>query len=317
MPTATSATVSPSRHPIGVVADRTGLTQDVLRVWERRYGAVRPVRGPGGQRFYTDADLERLVLLAAATRAGRGIGQVAALSTGELTALVDEDVAARAGRTPAAFGEPEAAYIVDAAIALARSLDAAALNEALRRGAALMGVSPFLESVAAPLLRRVGDEWHAGRLTPAQEHLVSSALHDIVVERMRSFARQDGAPRVLVATPAGERHVIGAALVGAAAAVEGWNVLYLGADLPAADIADAARTAGARMVALSIVHVESRERVLGELRLLRSRLPDDVTLLLGGQGAVSLAADLRALDVRVESSIPALVAVLGEVRGAA
>ena len=96
-----------------------------------------------------------------------------------------------------------------------------------------MGVTAFLESVAAPLLRRVGDEWHAGRLTPAQEHLVSSVLHDIAVETMRALTQQVGVPRVLVATPAGERHVIGAALVGAAAAVEGWNVLYLGADLPA------------------------------------------------------------------------------------
>lgn len=298
-----------ARHPIAVVAERTGLSQDVLRVWERRYGVVSPERGPGGQRIYSDADIERLGLLHAATRAGRGIGQVARLPTDALAAMVDEDIAARERRASVAIAAPEAGELVAASLALTRNLDSAHLDEALRRAAARMGVSAFLESVAAPLLRRVGDEWHAGRLTPAQEHLASSVLHDIIVEIMRAFARQNGAlpPTLLVATPAGDRHVIGAALVGAAAAVEGWNVLYLGSDLPAAEIAEAARAAAVRVVAISVVYVEERDRVLGELRALRSRLPAEVTLIVGGTGAATLAAELSAIDVRVESSIPGLL----------
>jgi methanogenic corrinoid protein MtbC1 len=306
-----------ARHPIAVVAERTGLSQDVLRVWERRYGAVRPARGPGGQRLYTDTDLERLALLHAATRAGRSIGQVAELPTDALVALVDEDLAARERRLPPAVEVPAAGGVMDAALALARSLDAGPLDATLRRAAARLGVSAFLEGVAAPLLRRVGDEWHAGRLTPAQEHLVSSSVHDIIVETMRGLLTSDGAPRVLVATPAGDRHAIGAALVGAAAAVEGWHVLYLGADLPAAEIADAARTAGVRLVAISVVFVEQRERVLGELRALRARLPAEVALIAGGAGAGALAAELAAMGVRVESSIAGLVTELRRLREAA
>ena len=306
-----------ARHPIAVVAERTGLTQDVLRVWERRYGAVQPERGAGGQRRYTDADIERLALLHAATRAGRSIGQVAGLPTDALTALVDEDVAARARQSPPATAASAATEAVAASLALARALDGARLDEALRRTAARLGVSAFLESVAAPLLRQVGDEWHAGRMTPAQEHLVSSALHDIIVETMRSFSKANGAPRVLVATAAGDRHAVGAALVGAAAAVEGWNVLYLGADLPAAEIADAARTAAVRVVALSLVYVDDRARVLGELRAIRSRLPREVTLIAGGGGAGALASELAAMGVRVESSMPGLVAELRRERAAA
>jgi len=305
-----------ARHPIAVVAERTGLTQDVLRVWERRYGAVHPERGAGGQRRYTDADIERLALLHAATRAGRSIGQVAGLSTDALTALVDEDVAARARHAPPAAEPSAATEAVAASLALARTLDGTRLDEALRRTAAQLGVSAFLESVAAPLLRRVGDEWHAGRMTPAQEHLVSSVLHDIVVETMRTFSKANGAPRVLVATAAGDRHAVGAALVGAVAAVEGWSVLYLGADLPAAEIADAARAAGVRVVALSVVYVDDRARMLGELRAIRSRLPREVTLIAGGGGSGPLAAELSAMGVRVESSLAGLVAELRRERTA-
>lgn len=303
------------RHPIAVVAERTGLSQDVLRVWERRYGVVTPTRGPGGQRLYTDADVQRLALLNAATRAGRGIGQVAALPTGALATLVDEDIAARERRNPPAIAMPDSEDLIGDALALARTLDAAPLNEALRRAATRLGMSAFLESVAAPLLRRVGDEWHAGRLNPAQEHLVSSVLHHIITETMRAFVPQNGAPRVLVATPAGDRHVIGAALVGAAAAVEGWNVIYLGADLPAAEIADAAHAAAVRVVAVSVVYVEQRDRVVGELRALRAKLPPKVALIAGGGGAVALESELTALGVVVAPSVPGLIAELRRDQG--
>ena len=139
---------------------------------------------------------------------------------------------------------------------------------------------------------------------------MTTVLHDIIVATMRAFPQRNGAPKVLVATPAGDRHSIGAALVGAASALEGWTVLYLGADLPSADIADAARTAGVRVVALSIVYTEDRARVLGEVRALRSRLPADIILIAGGAGATSLATELAAMDVRVESSMSGLAAAL-------
>jgi DNA-binding transcriptional MerR regulator/methylmalonyl-CoA mutase cobalamin-binding subunit len=306
------------RHPIAVVAERIGLSQDVLRVWERRYSAVSPARGPHGERLYSDADIERLALIQAATLAGRTISKVASLSTKELAALVAEDSAARERRpavVPSAASEMR--DVVGAALALARALDSSGLNDALRRAASTMGVPAFIETVVAPLLRRVGDEWHAGRVTLAQEHLISSLVHDIVAESMRSFAARSGGPRLLVATLAGERHGIGTALVGAAAAAEGWNVLYLGSDLPAAEIADAAAAAGVRVVAVSIVYVAQQSAVIDELRTLRSRLPHHVSLIAGGGGAAALSTELAAIGVRVESSIHGLLAELRSVRSAA
>ncbi len=294
------------RHPIGVVAQRTGLSQDVLRVWERRYGAVQPSRGGGGQRLYGDDDIERLRMLNAATRAGRSIGQVVRLSTEELARLVDEDIAAREERGTAPAGALDVARLVDGALELIRSLDSSRLDASMRRAAALMGVPAFLETVAAPLLRLVGDEWHAGRLTPAHEHLASSVLHDVAAEMMRTFPQRNGAPRLLIATPAGERHVTGAVLAGAAAAVEGWNVIYLGADLPAGDIATAALASNVGLVAMSVVYVDDRERVLGELRALRERLPARVTVLAGGAGASVLATELSAMGVRVAATLAEL-----------
>ena len=300
-PSAQSA--SEAKHPIAVVADRTGLTQDVIRVWERRYGAVDPARGKGGQRLYTDADVERLDLLNKAADAGRSIGQIATLPTSDLAKMVDEDVASREARGSSATESIDANALIEVALDYTRSLESTPLEDHLRRAASLLGVIAFIERVAAPLLRRVGDEWHAGRLTPAQEHLASGILQDILVAMMRGFTKRDGAPRVLVATPAGERHAIGAALVGAAAALHGWNVLYLGADLPTDDIAAAAIASGVTMVAVSIVYVDDRQRVLGEMRLLRERLPATIDLVVGGSGAVLLWRELSGSGIRVGAKL--------------
>jgi len=311
MSTPISSPSTRQRHPIAVVAQRTGLSQDVLRVWERRYDAVTPARSQNGARLYSDADIERLILLRAATRGGRGIGQVAKLSTRALETMVAEDEAARA-KQGAVIGAPsDPDDVLGTSLALARALDAPALDDTLRRAAVIMGMPAFLESVAAPLLRKVGEEWHAGTLSPAHEHLVTASLHEIIVGMMRAFAHRPGAPTVLVTTSAGERHVIGAALVGAAAALEGWNVLYLGANLPAAEIANAAASAGVRVVAVSIIYVESASRVRDEMRALRDQLPEDVPLIAGGAGAMTMAKELAALNVRVKSSIPGF---LGELR---
>jgi methanogenic corrinoid protein MtbC1 len=283
-----------ARHPISVVVERTGLSQHLLRVWERRYGAVEPTRGEGGHRLYSDADIARLRLLHAATLGGRSIGRVARLATEELARIVEEDAAARdelgrSGEGAAGDLTPDDAHEhIDEALALTLALDAPALDAALRRVAARLGVTSFVERVAAPLLRRIGDEWHAGRLTIAQEHLASSTVHDILVETMRSLARDNGDARVVVATLPGDRHAIGAALAAAVAAAEGWSVVYLGPDVPAGEIAAAAVATGARMVAVSVVYVDDRERMLGELRTLRARLPVTVSLVVGGAGAGTL-----------------------------
>ncbi|MEO8563332.1 MAG: MerR family transcriptional regulator, partial [bacterium] len=193
-----SPTATTPRHPISVVVDRTGLSQHLLRVWERRYGAVEPIRGEGGHRLYSDADIERLRLLRAAARAGRTIGQVARLSSDELSRLAAEDDAARSDRGPAtnlaeANAVPDAARAATAeALALTRALDAPALDGALRRAAAQLGVATFTEQVVVPMLRQIGQEWHVGRMTIAHEHLASAVVHDILVETMRSLARGHG-----------------------------------------------------------------------------------------------------------------------------
>ena len=286
------------RHPIGVVADRTKLSQDVLRVWERRYGVVEPGRSPSGQRLYSDADIERLRLLILATQAGRSISLIAPLPTPELERMVREDTDARAAITEREPVSEIAVDVVEPAIERAVALDGPGLDGLLRRALMTTGLPSFLETVATPLLTRVGNEWHAGRLSPAQEHLASAVVQRVIMTAMQSVVAQPDAPNLVIATPAGERHELGAIIAAAAAAAEGWRITYLGADLPAADIADSAVKTSARAVGLSIIYIADRGRVLREIETLRGRLPATISLYLGGAASLSLGRidGVRALQ---------------------
>jgi MerR family transcriptional regulator, light-induced transcriptional regulator len=307
------------KHPIAVVAERTGLSQDILRVWERRYRAVEPSRGAGGHRAYSDSDIARLRLLQAVTNAGRSIGQVARLPVDELARMAQEDEAARIERASARATRqendtrPEAAELVERSLALTASLDGVELEHLLRRAIARLGMMAFIEDVASPILRRIGDDWHAGRATIAHEHLASATIHDLLTEAMRAMARGSRAETVLVATPAGERHAIGAALAGAAAASNGWRVVYLGADLPASEIASAAIATNARAVAMSMTYIHDRSRTLSELRSLRALVPSSVVIIVGGAGVRAIRDDLAQLGIRVGATLLDLRDALNEV----
>ena len=278
-------------HPISVVAERTGLSPDVLRVWERRYAVVTPERDEAGRRLYSDADIERLRLLSQATSSGRSIGQLLELDAAELAALVRADEAARWQQPPRPAPDAGESGYVERAFACARRFDAAGLEAELARGAARVGAGRFIEGIVVPLFRRIGDAWHAGEVGIAQEHMATAVAH-VVLDRVRtSLPVAADAPVLVVATPAGERHEIGALLAASAAAREGWRVTSLGADLPAREIATAALDAGARAVALSSIYPTDRAALAGELRTLRAALPARVALYVGGPGMTRLNGD--------------------------
>lgn len=293
-------------HPIAVVAERTGLSRDVLRVWERRYAAVEPARSKGGQRLYSDADVARFRLLDAATKHGRSISQVARISTPDLERLVAEDEAARPASEPPSGETAQAAAhaeCVDVALECTRALDGSSLNRGLRHTIAQYGLSVFLEAIVPPLMHRVGDEWRSGRLSVAHEHLASAMIVGLILESIGAVPETPEAPRVLVTTPSGERHAVGAALAAAAAALDGWTVTYLGADVPAADIVAAAKACRARAVAISVVHPDDPSLVSRELRLVREQLAPHIPLFVGGAAAMRMATELEQSRISVCGSI--------------
>jgi DNA-binding transcriptional MerR regulator/methylmalonyl-CoA mutase cobalamin-binding subunit len=304
---------SEGRHPIGVVAERTGLSPDVLRVWERRYGVVEPTRSAGGQRVYSDADIERLTLLHRATRGGHGIGQVAALGRAKLESLVREVESLGAAATAMERGS-SARTAIDRATERTRAFDAAGLEAVLRMGAARRGMVGFIDDVAAPFLRDIGDAWHAGELTISQEHLATDVVQRVVRDMAPSLAGVVGEPTIVIGTLSGERHAGGALMAAATAASAGWRVIYLGADLPGEEIAETAVRTRSRAVGISVVYPEQKSRTAAALRTIERAIPSGTTLFVGGAGAPAVKPLIGTTQIVFAGNVSELEGALSAVR---
>ena len=293
-------------HTVRVVSRRTGLTPDLLRAWEKRYRVVEPTRSAGGQRNYSDADIERLRLLVSATAGGRQIGQVAHLDNAELQTLTAGDLhlapqSARSDNT-----DPTVNQSLIEALTAAEQFDATALEASLRKAALRLPSDLVLDRVFGPLLLAIGTRWHAGEFPPANGHLATSIIRRVLTW-MTDFPNvRDDAPAIVVGTPALQMHDLGAMLAATAAAGSGWRVTFLGASLPALELARAARLADADTVALSIVHPVDDARVARELRELRIGLPSRTALVVGGAGAIAYADVLGEIGAERLDSIAAL-----------
>jgi DNA-binding transcriptional MerR regulator/methylmalonyl-CoA mutase cobalamin-binding subunit len=291
------------RHPIGVVARRTGLKPDLIRAWERRYGAVAPGRSQTRRRFYSDEDIERLLLLRRVVGTGRGISQVAGLSDAELRALIDAEpvapVYAQTGSAPSSGDEVvEALY---RCVAAAQRLDMRAMELELDRASVLFSRTHLIEQVLVPLMRQIGDLWHQGSLRPVHEHLASSVVRSFLGGMQGAYHPEVSAPHLVVTTPARQRHELGALLAAATAAGEGWQVTYLGPDLPPEEIAAAALQKGARAVALSITYPPDDPMLVDDLRRLRRLLGSRTALIVGGRACAAYTPVLQEIGcVRVE-----------------
>jgi DNA-binding transcriptional MerR regulator/methylmalonyl-CoA mutase cobalamin-binding subunit len=293
------------RYPVRLVALRTGLSPHVLRAWERRYHVVSPTRTEGGQRLYSDLDVERLLRLRRLTEHGHAIGRIASLPLPELVRLEEEAPAERVE-----IASQGAADAATAALQAARRFDAVELQAVLERAAVTLGVPVFLDQVVSPLLERIGEGWSERSVSVAQEHMASAVIRRVLGWLLRVYEVRNGALRVVVATPPHHAHEFGALMAAASAAAEGWNVTYLGPDLPVADLVSVVGQSGARAVALSAVHQPQGGDLLGALRDTRARLPGDVTLLVGGSGALQVRAEAEAAGARVIESLAEFRALL-------
>jgi methanogenic corrinoid protein MtbC1 len=287
-----------ARYRIGAAARLTGLTTHVIRVWERRYRVLAPSRSQGGARLYSETDLERLRLLRRAVAGGHAIGQIAALDDAALKRLL----AAQPADAPAAPAQVWSGFAEDFKQAVGE-YDLARADRVLSRAIAQHSPRALLIEILGPALQHIGDAWARGEICVGSEHLASTLVRDCVGALLRSYSADPGAESIVLTTPAGEQHELGVQLAAALAAMYGFRVIYLGANLPAGEIVDAVRRSGAKIAALSVVALDVGA-ARREISSLLDRLPEGVMLLLGGARALEVwpKADPR---VEIHTSLTA------------
>jgi methanogenic corrinoid protein MtbC1 len=193
-------------------------------------------------------------------------------------------------------------------------MDSESFEQTLIHAAANLGLTGLLEGVIIPFVEIIGVRWVAGTATIAQEHLVSAILRKYLVSVLSTMRTTSQAPRLLVTTPTNQTHEIGGLIVSVVASMQGWNVIYLGANLPAIEIANATRQCAAHAVGLSLVYPHDDPTLPDELSLLRRTLGSAVPILVGGRAANSYSVAIDSIGAHNVQTISALRESLDQIR---
>ncbi|WP_027876286.1 MerR family transcriptional regulator [Meiothermus cerbereus] len=273
-------------YTIAEVEERTGLSSALLRQWERRYGFPRPERSPGGHRLYSETDLEALRHIK--QWIAEGVAPAQAVKR-YLEGLIQE------GPRP-----PEA---------LSRELEEALLRadtesaeRVLSEAYKLHPIEKVVMEVISPCLRRIGDGWHMGRVSTAQEHFASTYLRGSLQGLLNLMGGSLG-PTLVVSTLPGEQHEIGSLITALFLRRAGYTVHYLGPNTPLADLKSFAERTGAKAVVLSAVQPISLESLPQEA--LRGLAP---VVVVGGQAAANDPRLVERLGARYMGNDPRVLA---------
>ena len=251
----------------------TGIPADTLRMWERRYGVVAPIRSEGGYRLYDDAAISRLTAMRALVSAGwsarEAAEQVASGTTlGPIDAQVDGPVAGSGD--------------LDLLVRLARDLDGATLSRSLDEVFARTDFESFADDWLMPALLSLGRAWQRGEVSVAGEHFVSAGVHRRLATALDAVPLRSGAPKVLVGLARGSRHELGVLAFAVALARAGLDVVYVGGDLPPDSWVVAATTQQPNAVVIGVPAAEDVPAVRDTVAALMAARPGLPVLIGGG-----------------------------------
>lgn len=259
---------------IAAIARRTGVAPDTLRKWESRYGVLRPERTEGGQRRYSEHDVARVEWLRDRLREGWRIGEAARVLDETSAPPLADPEALRDALTAAAADDPQQ------------------VGPLLDQAFAVLPLQVALQEIVAPVLRWIGEEWHAGRLSIAHEHAVSSRVR-AKLEQLMADARGGVRGTAVLACAPGELHDLGLLMLAVALRADGWRVEYLGASTPVDHALDFARSVDAALVGFSASRDDTAAALVDGL----GRRGDDSGMALAIGGPAVTAATAASLGV--------------------
>ena len=288
-------------YPIKVVVNKTGITAHVIRAWEKRYAAIEPGRTDTNRRLYREDDIHRLELLGKLTKAGHSIGTIAKLSTGELENLIGE-IKETSGTKQRVEKQDKSLYLKRGLQAI-EELDEKGLEEILSRASVDLSQPELIQEVIVPMIKNIGEKWKNGSIRIYHEHLASAVIKTFLHNLAGGYRFEQNAPEILIATPIGQMHELGALLAASAAASEGWRVTYLGSNLPAEEIAAAVKQSKPKVLALSMVYPPDDPKLNSELMKLDKYLNNDTIIYVGGNSAESYNKTLKNIKAKVISDL--------------
>jgi len=260
---------------ISAVEREAGLSKDVLRIWERRYGFPKPDRDENGEREYTPATIAKLRAIKRLMDVGLRPGKLMSLNLDELNALAEVRAAPRSAQLGPTLERD--------VLSLLQSHDTTGLQHALANLLMKQGMQRFVQETLAPLNRAVGDAWMRGELQVFEEHLYTEQLQCVLRTAINVFPRQPGMPRVLLTTFPNEQHGVGLLMVEALLVPEGVQCISLGTQTPLEEIRRAVTAHKVHILAVSFSAAFPVRQATDGLASLRRQIPPQVSIWAGGE----------------------------------
>ena len=291
------------RHLIQVVNRRTGLSSDVIRVWEKRYQAVVSHRNDTNRRLYSDKDIDKLTLLKRAIAAGRRIGDVAGLSYDDLFELVmgDESNAAVGYKRPSTGTIME---LFDESISCIKEMNSWKLDNVLSNAVAVLNTNDFLIEFIKPLSNYIQDECSRGSIRYAQEKMaklcIRTCLNNLYL-KLRSS--KENCPRLIVASLLSEHESLDTIMHLIIAQNVGWDITYIGNGVPHDEISYAATSVRAQLVVLAINNSRDIARKIYEIKHIRDNAEKTEDIILIGSQCNDYKQLTTQLNINITSDL--------------
>lgn len=285
--------------PINAVERETGVSKELLRMWERRYGFPAPERDAQGDRIYPMEQVAKLRLLRRLIDHGFRPGKIVAHEIPELERLLRAQ--SKVGRDIPKDLEVELLQAL-------RSRDPAQLRDYLSHQLIKMGLQSFILDFLQHANVIVGDAWVRGQLEIHEEHLFTEQVQGLVRQAIGNLREPTKAPRILLTTPPEETHTLGILMVEAMLRLENVDAVCYGAQMPVRDVAQAVSRHKMNIVAVSFSASYPASNAVNYLEELRFKLPLAVDIWGGGAAlrstrrsveAVSFMHDLKSMSQAV------------------
>lgn len=272
---------------IGELSRRTGVSPELLRAWEQRYGLLHPTRSPGGFRLYSSDDETRVRRTTALIGEGLSAAEAARVAVAQPSGADVE--------TPTSIE-----FLRDQLRETLDAFDGTAAHLVMDRMFGTFSVRFVITEVLIPYLRELGERWANGDVTVAQEHFASNLLRGRMLATAGDWGAGGPSSALLACLP-GEGHDLGLVLFGVLLARRGWRVTFLGADTPFETLQTSAEALRPTMVVLATVDQALFERHAGAIRRLAASTPVALAAPVDGQRVADLGAQ-PLLDGIAESA---------------
>jgi DNA-binding transcriptional MerR regulator len=253
----------------------SGIKAHTIRIWERRYNIVEPKRTATNIRFYSDADLKRLLNISILNQNGIKISKIAHLDDEQLRGRVLD---------LCLDGRNNDVQIESMMIAML-DLDEHKFVNILSASIIKLGFEECMEQILFPFLDRIGVLWQTGSINPAQEHFISNLVRQkliVAIDNEMQNKEPEGL-KLIMFLPERELHELGLLFYNLMARKEGVGVIYLGVSVPLNDLAKVQELTGAHAFFTSVISAKDKEELEDLFQQYRETLPGFPFLVTGLQ----------------------------------